>query len=341
MSLLRHPSSRRSGPAAPRQPGDPLPGSFHWSSSGPLIGPKPDPEHANLAVKDPSVIHHDGEYHVFASTYTDGYGLVHLSFTDWSQASAAPHHYLDRSGIGAGYRAAPQVFHFAPQDLWYLVYQTDSGASYSTTDDISDPLSWSAPKDFYADGMPRIVRDNIGDGYWVDFWVICDSAKCYLFSSDDNGHLYRSETDLSRFPDGFTDPVIAMRDADRNRLFEASNIYKIAGEQRYLMVHEAIGAGGRRYFRSWTAPAITGPWTGLADTEANPFAGAGNVTFPGGAWTRDISHGEVVRTNVDQTMEIDPRDLAYLYQGLDPDASGDYNRLPWRLGLLTPTDPTP
>ncbi|GAA1295994.1 non-reducing end alpha-L-arabinofuranosidase family hydrolase [Saccharothrix xinjiangensis] len=321
-----------------QQPGGSPTGSFRWSSSGALISPKPDSTHANVAVKDPSVVHHNGEYHVFASTYTDGYSLVYTSFADWSQASSAPHHHLDSSGIGTGYRAAPQVFHFAPHRLWYLVYQTDSNASYSTTEDISDPRSWSAPKDFYANGMPRIIRDNIGDGYWVDFWIICDSAKCYLFSSDDNGHLYRSETSLAEFPDGFGDTVIAMQDADRNRLFEASNIYKIAGEQRYLMLHEAIGSDGRRWFRSWTAPAITGPWTALADSESNPFARANNVTFPGGAWTRDISHGEVVRTNVDQTMEISLRDLTYLYQGLDPDASGDYNRLPWRLGLLTRTN---
>ena len=317
-----------------------LPSSFRWSSSGQLISPKPDATHANVAVKDPSVVYHNGKYHVFASTYTDGYNLMYTSFSDWSQASAAPHFYLDRSGIGGGYRAAPQVFYFAPQRLWYLVYQTGSNASYSTTTDISNPSSWSTPKNFYANGMPQIIRDNIGNGYWVDFWTVCDTAKCYLFSSDDNGHLYRSETNLSQFPNGFTNTVIAMQDSNRNRLFEASNVYKIAGKNQWLLVHEAIGSDGRRWFRSWTAPAITGPWTALADTESNPFARANNVTFPGGQWTRDISHGEMVRTNVDQTMEISPCKLSYLYQGMDPNAGGDYNRLPWRLGLLTQTNST-
>ncbi|MFI9816372.1 non-reducing end alpha-L-arabinofuranosidase family hydrolase [Saccharothrix variisporea] len=317
-----------------------LPSSFRWNSSGILISPKPDATHANVAVKDPSVVYYNGKYHVFASTYTNGYNLMYTSFTDWSQASSAPHYYLDTTAIGSGYKAAPQVFYFAPQRLWYLVYQTGDNASYSTTTDISNPSSWSAPKNFYAGGMPQIIRDNIGNGYWVDFWMICDSAKCYLFSSDDNGHLYRSETTLGQFPNGFTNTVIALRDADKNRLFEASNVYKIAGKDQWLLVHEAIGTDGRRYFRSWTAPAITGPWTGLADTEANPFARHNNVTFPGGAWTRDISHGEVVRTNVDQTMEISPCKLSYLYQGLDPNAGGEYNRLPWRLGLLTQTNST-
>ncbi|GAA0255008.1 hypothetical protein GCM10010492_64740 [Saccharothrix mutabilis subsp. mutabilis] len=317
-----------------------LPSSFRWSSSGILISPKPDATHPNVAVKDPSVVYHNGKYHVFASTYTNGYNLMYTSFTDWSQASSAPHHYLDRTAIGTGYKAAPQVFYFAPQRLWYLVYQTGDNASYSTNTDIANPATWSAPRNFYAGGMPQIIRDNIGNGYWVDFWTVCDSAKCYLFSSDDNGHLYRSETNLSQFPNGFTNTVIAMQDADKNRLFEASNVYKIAGRQQYLLVHEAIGTDGRRYFRSWTAPQVTGPWAALADTEANPFARANNVTFPSGQWTRDISHGEVVRTNVDQTMEISPCQLSYLYQGLDPNAGGEYNRLPWRLGLLTQTNST-
>jgi len=264
---------------------------------------------------------------------------MYTSFTDWSQASSATPYYLDGSGIGAGYRAAPQVFFFAPQNLWYLVYQTGAGGSYSTTSDISNPASWSAPKNFYS-SQPQIIRDNIGSGYWVDFWTVCDTAKCYLFSSDDNGHLYRSETSVGNFPNGFTNTVIAMQDSNRNRLFEASNIYKVQGQNTWLMLVEAIGSDGKRYFRSWTAPSIAGSWTALADSESNPFARANNVTFPSGAWTRDISHGEMVRSGTNQTMEISPCNLRYLYQGIDPNASGNYDTLPWRLGLLTQTNST-
>ncbi|WP_112264565.1 non-reducing end alpha-L-arabinofuranosidase family hydrolase [Lentzea terrae] len=318
-----------------------LPSSFRWSSSGALIGPKPDGAHPNVySVKDPSVVYHNGKYHVFASVYTTGYNLVYMSFSDWSQASSAQHHYLDRTAVGSGYKAAPHVYYFAPQRLWYLVYQTGSNASYSTTTDISNPSSWSAPKNFYANGMPQIIRDNIGDGYWVDFWVVCDNAKCYLFSSDDNGHLYRSETTMAQYPNGFTNTVIAMQDPNQNRLFEASNVYKIAGKNQYLLVHEAIGSDGRRWFRTWTAPAITGPWTPLAAEENNPFARHNNTTFPNGQWTRDISHGEMIRTGIDQTMEISPCKLRFLYQGMDPNAGGEYNKLPWKLGLLTQTNST-
>jgi endo-1,4-beta-xylanase len=203
-----------------------LPSTFKWSSSGALISPKPDATHNIAGIKDPTVVYYNGKYHVFASTAnTSGHNLVYLNFSDWSQAGSATHHYLDRTAIGSGYRAAPQVFYYAPQRLWYLVYQTGN-ASYSTNPDISNPNGWSAPRNFYA-SMPDIIRQNIGNGYWVDMWVICDSANCYLFSSGDNGHLYRSQTTVGQFPNGFTNTVIAAQDSNRYALFEASNVYKV------------------------------------------------------------------------------------------------------------------
>ncbi|KUN84291.1 non-reducing end alpha-L-arabinofuranosidase family hydrolase [Streptomyces griseoruber] len=327
------PATTRSAPDAAA-----LPSRYSWSSSGPLIAPKPDSTHNIAGIKDPTVVQYNGKYHVFASTASSsGYNLVYLSFSDWSQAGSATHHYLDRTAIGSGYRAAPQVFYNAPQRLWYLVYQTGN-ASYSTNPDISNPNGWSAPRNFYS-SMPDIIRQNIGSGYWVDMWVICDSANCYLFSSDDNGHLYRSQTTVGQFPNGFTNTVIALQDS-KYALFEASNVYKVQDSNQYLLLVEAIGSDGRRYFRSWTTTSLAGSWTQLAASESNPFARANNVSFPAGSWTRDISHGEMIRAGYDQTLTIPSCRLQYLYQGVNPNAGGDYNLLPWRLGLLTQTNPT-
>ncbi|MEU0841540.1 non-reducing end alpha-L-arabinofuranosidase family hydrolase [Streptomyces sp. NPDC005962] len=324
---------------AAASPAASLPTSFKWNSSGILMSPKPDATHNIAGLKDPTVVRYNGKWHVFASVASSsGYSLVYLSFTDWSQAASATHYYLDRSGIGTGYRAAPQVFFFAPQNTWYLVYQTGN-ASYSTNSDISNPNGWSAPRHFYS-SMPDIIAKNIGGGYWVDMWVICDSAKCYLFSSDDNGHLYRSQTTLAQFPNGFTNTVIAAQDSNKYALFEASNVYKVQGSNQYLLTVEAIGSDGKRYFRSWTSGSIAGSWTPLAASENNPFARASNTAFPAGAWTKDISHGEMIRAGNDQTLTINPCQLQYLYQGLNPNAGGDYNTLPWRLGLLTQTNST-
>jgi hypothetical protein len=102
------------------------------------------------------------------------------------------------------------------------------------------------------------------------------------------------------------------------------------------MLVEALAAKSdwRRYFRAWTADRLDGAWTPLADTETNAFIRSNSVTFAAGqpAWTKDFSHAEMIRDGVYQTLTIDP------CPGMDPGASGDYSRLPWRLSLLPQTD---
>jgi hypothetical protein len=333
-------SSVPSGPGGQSRHHLGLPDSFQWRSTGPLISPKPDATHPVVSVKDPTIVRYRNRWLVYATTAnTSGnWSLVYTSFRDFQHAPAAPQVFLDtNANIGTGYRAAPQVFYFAPKRTWYLIYQTGL-PSFSTTTDPTRPQTWSAPRNLQ-DSMPPIIAQNIGNGFWLDFWVICDNVHCFLFSSDDNGHLYRTQTTVAAFPGGWGETVIAKQDA-RFSLFEASNVYKIKGTNQYLLLVEAIGASGRRYFRSWTSDRIDGEWTALADTEAAPFAGAANVSFrPGAAaWTQDISHGEMLRDGNDQHLVIDPRHLRYLYQGEDPAASGDYSQLPWRLALLTQTN---
>ncbi len=315
-----------------------LPGSFQWSSGGPVISPQSGIN--SVAAKDPSVVQDEnGTWHVFFTRVdTSGdWGLAYTSFDDWSQAGSAPQTDLEAaSGVGSGYRAAPHAFYFAPKNEWYLVYQTGL-PSYSVSTNPSDPSSWSTPRNFQ-DSMPEIVQQNIGNGNWLDYWVICDASMCYLFSADDNGHLYRAETTVAEFPSGFDNTQIVLEDSPNN-LFEGEAIYKVEGSDSYLLIMEAIGSDGRRWYRSFTADSLTGQWQPLADTEQNPFARSNNVSFDGGnAWTQDISHGELLRTSPDQTMTIDPCNLQLLYQGLDPNAGGEYSQLPYRLGLATNTN---
>lgn len=311
-----------------------LPSSFKWTSTPALVYPKNDTR-AIAGIKDPSIVVVNDTYHVFASTAkseSPNYSLVYFNFTSFDDAGSASFNYLDQSGIGTGYVAAPEVFYFEPQKLWYLIYQ-NGNAAYSTNPDINDPLGWSAPTNFY-NGTPTIIEKNLEGGYWVDMWVICDDLDCHLFSSDDNGRLYRSQTPIADFPKGMNEPVIALSEPSKYDLFEASNVYAI-DNSTYLLLVECIGTQNRRYFRSWTSASLAGPWDVLAASEDHPFMGEVNVEFEGRNWTRSISHGEIIRSDVDQNLRIDLHGMRYLYQGVDPNVKTDYNSLPWRLGLLT------
>jgi endo-1,4-beta-xylanase len=157
---------------------------------------------------------------------------------------------------------------------------------------------------------------------------------------DDNGHLYRSQDSLASFPGGMSQPVIAASNSVPDSFFEADNVYKVAGTSQYLLIVEAIGSGGHRYFTAYTSSALNGSWVPLAASQANPFIAASNVAFTGTAWTQDFSSGELIRAGYDQTLTISPCNLQYLYQGKDPSATGSYNSLPWRIGLVTQTNST-
>jgi len=314
---------------------------FHWTSSPPLIVAPQGGAITYYGVKDPSVVYVDGKYHVFMTTAGEnGWGLAYTSFRDWSEASAAAIVPLDKSPMGPGYRAAPQVFYFAPQRLWYLVYQ-GGDPMYSTSSNINDPLSWSAPKPFFAT-VPDAVKDPQGHAAWLDFWVICDDRTCYLFFTNDNGGFFRAETDIGRFPEGFHNTTVVMKASSRDDMFEAGNTYKVAGTGSYITLIEAISPKGR-YFRVWKSDRLDGQWTPLGNGAMNVFASADTVRFDGKVWSEGVSHGEMLRAGYDQTLSIDPcKPLRYLYQGLDPNGkTSDYIKLPYRLGVLTATGPNP
>jgi endo-1,4-beta-xylanase len=312
--------------------------SFQWRSGTPVISPRVDASGVT-GLRDASVVYSGGRWHVFVTTVgSTGYGLGYLSFSRWSDANSATLHNLASSAIGPGFRAAPQVFYFAPQKLWYLVYQSGN-SSYSTNPDLSNPNGWSAPKDFYA-GVPALIQKNLAGGsggYWVDSWVICDETNCYLFSSDNRGHLFRSQTAKATFPNGMNQPVIAAQDSGQGTTFAASRVYQVVGTGQYLLLSQAFGPDGHGYLRSWRSTSIAGTWTSLADTPATPFAGAANIAFPASPWTSDIVRGELIRAGVDQSLAVNPCQLRLLYLGLDHRFQD--NRT-FQIGLLTQANST-
>lgn len=327
-------SSGRPTSPGTRGPGR-LPTSFQWRSGAPVIPPRVDAGGAT-GFKDASVVYDGGRWHMFVTMVgPTGYGLGYLTFSRWSDAGTAPVRPLASSLIGAGYRAAPQVFYFAPQKLWYLVYETGN-PSYSTNPNLSNPDGWSAPKTFYA-GIPASIQPYIASGgIWVDPWVVCDDTTCYLFTSDNRGHLFRSQTPKASFPNGMDQPVVAAQDTGRGNTFAGSRVYRVSGTSQYLLLSQAFGPDGHAYLRSWTSTSISAPWTPLANSSAVPFAGAADIS-PAGPLTTDVARGELIRSANDETLTISPCQLQLLYLGLDHRFQD--NRI-YQIGLLTQTNST-
>jgi len=297
-----------------------LPTTFKWTSTDPLA----TPQNGSLAMKDFTCVHYNGKYIVYFTTVSSAgsWGGGMMTFTNWSDMATAQQYQMP---IGT---VAPTLFYFAPKNIWVLTFQW--GAQYLTSTDPTNPNGWSAPQTLYS-------------GNSLDTTVICDSTNAYLFYAYDDGTIHRASMPIGSFPGTFTNSSIIMTDTAAN-LFEAVQVYTVQGTPpQYLMIVEAEGAAGR-YFRSFTATSLGGSWTPLAATESNPFAGKNNVTFPNGnVWTADISHGDIVRNNPDQTQTIDPGNLQFLYQGWknnnDPSIT-NYTQIPWRPGLLTLIQPS-
>ena len=299
---------------------------------GVLVSPVPDAEHDIVSVKDPSVVRYGGRWHVYATTAdTRGrWSMVYLSFADWSDASAAKPYYIDANPNLRGYHCAPQLFYFSPHKKWYLIYQSQH-PQYSTADDPSKPDTWTPPQNFF-DVAPATVGK-----LWLDYWIICDATHAYLFFTGDNGRFYRSRTTIEQFPRGMSEPVVVISEPNRFDLFEGSATYRLKGSGKYLTLIEALGPEGVRYYKAYLADRLDGAWRPLATSWDQPFAGMRNVAFERGVepWTTDISHGELLREGMDETMTVDPSNLQFLFQGRDPArAVREYSQFPYRLGLL-------
>lgn len=312
--------------------------AFQWTTGGPVILPQPEKGREVVSAKDPSVLNYKGKWYVFYTTCdTKGaWSMQFISFKDWKDAKSAKAYPKDKNPNLLGYHCAPHVFYFTPQKKWYMVFQSGQ-PQYCTNDDIDNPDGWTKPVDFFK-GAPSGLEKGQWGPEWLDFHVICDDKYAYLMFTGDNGRFYRSRTKLEDFPSGMSDPVMVLHHNERGMIFEGSVTYKVKGTGKYLTIVEAFGAPTwDRFYRSWIADSLDGEWKEQAGTWENPFAGLMNVSFEKGVapWTKDISHGELIRAGYDEKMEIDPDNLQFLFQGRDPSSNGQpYHMLPYKIGLL-------
>lgn len=323
--------------AALRAPEEAVPAGFRvpamWEYGPPLIAPEHRDQDRSWAQKDPSVVLYGGRWHVFMTVKLPGRSAIeYCAFEKWEQAHAARRSILRISH--SNYYCAPQVFYFSPHRKWYLIYQMGvPGASKmwvacSTTENIADPESWTRAQPIL-DGGANDPRRLGG----LDYWIICDDRRAYLFFTSNNGKMWRMWTELADFPRYFRDCELALE----AEIFEASHTYRLKGLNRYLTIVEQ---DGRRYYKAYLADRLDGPWSPVAVTAERPFAGWRNIRPAPGVepWTDNVSHGELIRDGCDQTLTVDPGNLRFVFQGmLDKDKSGrPYGQFPWRIGILTP-----
>lgn len=302
----------------------------HWRIGEPLLTPGPAGSFDETAVKDPSIVRHGGAWHLFytargQSEYTTGY----VSAPTLEELATAPRRQIASArGRSGRYGCAPQVLFFRPQGLWYLVFQTrdaDYQPAYLTSRDLADPDGWS-------EARPLVAKRDAAK--WIDFWLICDERDAYLFFTRAHREVWALRCPIGAFPEGFGDPRPVY-----SGVHEAVHVYRAEGlgeKPEYHMIWEVnrgSSAGGERLFGLASAPHLAGPWASVAAE----YASGAQLRYAPGArvWTREVSHGEALRTGCDERLSYDAANPRLLIQGLRREGQPKvYENLRWSLGII-------
>jgi len=316
---------------------------MRWEVGSPVFLPSANGGFDSAAVKDPSVVFFEGNWHVFYTAYgktqdLDKSNTLREFTTGYAKAPTleelqhAPRFQLDKiHGTHHRYGCAPQVFFFKPHGKWYLVFQhrTATGGKYefsfSTNDDIANPDTWTDPQIL----LPKVEKTKM-----IDAWVIADDSHAYLFYGHGEGRnssaVYR-KTMLQDFPKGWGDEALAF-----HGMHEANHVYKVKGNQEFHAIYETFedGKPSTRRFGLASAQSLRGPWKIVNEN----YAGSDQLVMAQGKeqWTQVVSHGEALRAGVDEHMEYNPADGLLIQGTLGYSQSKSYQEIPWSLGVIKP-----
>ncbi|MEM6692095.1 MAG: non-reducing end alpha-L-arabinofuranosidase family hydrolase [Planctomycetota bacterium] len=303
---------------------------FAWKTGPTLFDMESYDEPDWIAMKDPSIVRYQGKWHLFCTLrgHERSHATVYTSFKTFEEALSSKPVVLPNHD---GYFCAPQVFFYRPQAKWYMVCQAKNEewnpvyqAAYATTEDISDPNSWSPLKPM------RVARPKDGEkSPYLDFWIIRDGDDVFNFFTSDNGKMWRCKTSAEDFPKGWSNPALAYE----GDIFEASHIYRLPSG-RYANLIEAQGRSDKRYFKILFADDLEGQWLPPASGDER-YAYDENITFEDGPWANSISHGELIRSGIDERMNATLHSPFFFQGVMMKDRKGKpYGKIPWKVGVL-------
>jgi len=311
----------------------PLPTNYQWTSTNSLANPKS----GWAGLRDFSVAPYSGNQLVYG-TYSDGTAFGGFAFSPVSSFSGLSS--ATQTALSPGGRE-PTLFYFSPGNIWVIAYTGGPGTfSYRTSSNPSDPSSWSTPQPLFTGTVTSGTAGHPA--------LIADSSNIYLFFTNSNGNVYRAASkSLNTFPGSFGSSYTTVLASDWRTFSGTVQVYTY-GPSKYLMITEAFGYDGR-YYRPFIATSLTGSWTPqlYPTPPADDFELYASFIARNRAsvsWTSEIVGCDLIRTNPDQTMSIDPCNLSALCAGyvLNSPGFGDELTKQWRPFLLTSkTNTTP
>src|SRR5690349_127043 len=87
--------------------------AFNWTVGPPLIQPANRPGDPCHAIKDPSIVYYQGQWHLFCTIRSQkrSHQIEYLSFVDFKHATNTKNRHVLK--LTDGYFAAPQIFYFS------------------------------------------------------------------------------------------------------------------------------------------------------------------------------------------------------------------------------------
>ncbi|CAM5398636.1 Extracellular exo-alpha-L-arabinofuranosidase [Streptomyces alboniger] len=214
-----------------------LPSTYRWTSTGALAQPQAG---VGLAQGLHQSSTYNGKHLVYATTHDtrdEGWGSTNFSpFTNWSDMAAA----TQNTKIDLR-RVAPDAVLLRAEEHLGARLPVGRGRRFVLphVERPHQPQRLVRPA-----GAVHREHLRLRYGGPSTQTLIADDPNMYLFFAGDNGKIYRASMPIGNFPGSFGSSYTTIMSDTTNNLFEAPEVYKVQGQNQYLMIVEAQRLAG-------------------------------------------------------------------------------------------------